>query len=151
AGRRGFNLNRRPSEYNKNYDRAGCWMSPRAGKRGCAMVYPKLAMRIAGDWVVQGRAGAKPVIDPATGKSLGDVPLADASQLGAAVDSAACAAEDWRRTPPKTRAEILRGGAERLRDRVQDLALVMSAEQGKPVAEAVSELMTSAEVLDWCA
>ena len=115
------------------------------------MPYPTIAMNIDGEWVREGAAGARDVLNPADGQTVGSVPLADAAQLDAAAEAAKRAFASWRGTSPRDRSRLLRAGAERIRDRAEDLATIMTLEQGKPRLEAKGELLVSADVLDWYA
>jgi succinate-semialdehyde dehydrogenase/glutarate-semialdehyde dehydrogenase len=115
------------------------------------MTYPVIAMMIDGAWIPEGGAGARDVLNPASGARLGEAPLADAPQLDAALEAAARAFPKWRSMIPRERARILKAGADRVRERVAELAVVMSLEQGKPLAEASSELHASADMFEWFA
>lgn len=93
----------------------------------------------------------RPVLDPAIGDHLGDLPLATSADLDEAVAAAVAAFPLWRRTPAAERARILSGAAALLRSRAADIGRVTTREQGKPVAEAVQEVHGAAGILDWAA
>ena len=92
-----------------------------------------------------------PVEDPATGETLAEVADASPEQGLQALDAAVAAAESWAATDPRERGEILRRGFELLVARGEDLALLMTLEMGKPLAEARAELGYGAEFLRWFA
>jgi len=91
---------------------------------------------IGGEWVEAGDGTRFDVTDPATGEVVGSVPNAGESDVRAAIDAAAAAFEDWQHQPALLRARILRRSADLIRERRERIALVMTSEQGKPLAEA---------------
>jgi len=90
-----------------------------------------------------------PVEDPATGQMLAEVADASPEQGLEALDAAVAAQESWAGTDPRERGEILRRGFELLQARAEDIALLMTLEMGKPLAEARTELGYGAEFLRW--
>ena len=88
-----------------------------------------------------------PVEDPATGETLVEVADATPDDAKAALDAAAEAQEEWQRTPPRERGEILRRAYELITERADDLALLMTLEMGKPVEESKAEIAYAAGVL----
>ncbi len=104
---------------------------------------------INGMWV-----GAEAVIrvsNPATGTILGQVPDLGRKATEQAVTAASVALEDWRARSAKERATVLRHWFERLMAHQEDLATIMTAEQGKPLAEARGEIAYAAAFLEWFA
>ena len=103
---------------------------------------------IRGEWV-EGSRGTFPVHDPATGDVL--VEIADASPEDGirALDAAVEAQDDWAATPPRTRSDILRRAFDLLMERVDEFALLMTLEMGKPLAEARGEVTYGGEFLRW--
>ncbi len=103
---------------------------------------------IGGNWQ-DGEHGTFAVEDPATGDTLTEVADASPADAVAALDAATTAAPEWAAFPPRERAEILRRAFETIVARVDDLALLMTLEMGKPVAESRSEVLYAAEFLRW--
>lgn len=91
------------------------------------------------------------VIDPATEDVLGEVAGAGSREAAAAVDAARRGFDRWRATPAWERSRVLRQVAQLMRERQEALALLLSLEVGKPLAEARAEVAVSAEHFDWCA
>lgn len=90
------------------------------------------------------------VENPATGEEIQAIASADAAELGLkALDAASEAATDWAATPPRKRSEILRKAYDLCHERADDLALTMTMEMGKPLAEAYGEVSYGAEFLRW--
>jgi succinate-semialdehyde dehydrogenase/glutarate-semialdehyde dehydrogenase len=103
---------------------------------------------IGGRWV-DGSNGTLEVEDPATGEPIAAVADASPEDAKAALDAAVGAGADWARTPPRERAEILRGAFDAIVSRADELALLMTLEMGKPIAESKSEILYAAEFLRW--
>ncbi len=89
------------------------------------------------------------VTNPATGRSLTSIADASPEQGVAALDAAVAAQADWAATAPRDRAEILRRAYELVIERVDDFALTMTLEMGKPLAESRGEVTYGAEFLRW--
>lgn len=103
---------------------------------------------IGGEWV-EGSSGTFPVVDPATGDTL--IEIADASPEDGirALDAAVAAQEDWAATAPRRRSDILRRAFDLLMERADEIALLMTLEMGKPLAEARGEITYGGEFLRW--
>ncbi|ADD41611.1 NAD-dependent succinate-semialdehyde dehydrogenase [Stackebrandtia nassauensis] len=106
---------------------------------------------IGGKWT--GATGGKTfeVRDPATGEVLCQVADASPADGVAALDAAVAAQKSWANHPPRERGEILRRAYEQLMARVDELALLMTLEMGKPLAEARGEIAYAAEFFRWFA
>ncbi|PBB41254.1 NAD-dependent succinate-semialdehyde dehydrogenase [Mesorhizobium sp. WSM3866] len=91
------------------------------------------------------------VVDPATGEELVQVAACEMSDVDTAVQVAKSAFEYWRDVLPSARGAYLRKWATAMRDNAEDLAVIMTAEQGKPLAEARGEISYAASFLDWFA
>jgi len=92
-----------------------------------------------------------PVIDPATGRELARVPNLDAAAAEAAIAAAAAAWPAWRERSAKERAAVLMRWYALVQQHAEDLARIMTAEQGKPLAEARGEIAYGASFLEWFA
>jgi succinate-semialdehyde dehydrogenase/glutarate-semialdehyde dehydrogenase len=106
---------------------------------------------IGGTWRPAGDGARIDVLDPATGDVLAAVADASAEDALAAVDAAEAAAPGWAATAPRERAEILRRGFELMRAREDEITAAITAEMGKPLAEARGEAAYAAEFLRWFA
>ncbi len=92
-----------------------------------------------------------PVVDPSTGRRIGEAPVASADEASAAVDAAAAVEESWGLVPGHERARILRATAERLRADRETIARLISSEVGKPIVEARVEADRAAGVFELAA
>jgi succinate-semialdehyde dehydrogenase/glutarate-semialdehyde dehydrogenase len=104
---------------------------------------------LGGKWIDGTSGRSIDVTDPATGlvlKTIADASVADARR---AMDIAADTQESWAATAPRVRGEILRGAWELLQERLEDFALLMTLEMGKPLAEARGEVGYGGEFLRW--
>ncbi|MET7498406.1 NAD-dependent succinate-semialdehyde dehydrogenase [Streptomyces sp900116325] len=106
---------------------------------------------IGGEWRPAAAGGVFSVEDPSLARELRTVADADADDAAAAAAAAADAQESWAATAPRERSEILRRGYELLIERREELALLMTLEMGKPLAEARGEVMYAAEFFRWFA
>ena len=113
--------------------------------------YPRLAMIIDGERVQAGSRRVHTVVNPATGAPLGDLPLADPSDLDRALEAANRGFARWRRAPAEARAAVLQGAANLLRQRVESIARTATMEEGKTLAETRMELMICAGLFDFYA
>jgi succinate-semialdehyde dehydrogenase/glutarate-semialdehyde dehydrogenase len=114
------------------------------------MPYAKLSLLIDGKWI-DSTAASLPVIDPANEEIIGQLPLAGMGELDAALGAADRAFRAWRNVAPAERARILHEAARHVRDRAAEIARLLTIEQGKPLAQALAEVMSNAEFLDWIA
>ncbi|MBV8034862.1 NAD-dependent succinate-semialdehyde dehydrogenase [Roseateles sp.] len=104
---------------------------------------------INGEWVAGTASFA--VTDPATGQELAQVPNLGRADTEAAIAAAANALNAWKAKPAKERAAVLVRWQQLLVKHADDLARLMTAEQGKPLAEARGEVVYGASFLDWFA
>lgn len=105
---------------------------------------------IGGEWT-QGSAGAFEIDDPGTGTAIASAANGTATDAVAAVDAAALAFPAWRALPARERSEILRRCFELMVRDVDQLTALISAENGKPLADARSEVLYAAEFFRWFA
>ncbi len=103
---------------------------------------------IGGEWR-DGSKGTLAVEDPATGESLCEVADASTDDAKAALSAAVDAGPDWFQHPPRERGEILRRAFEAITARADELALLMTLEMGKPLAESKAEIAYGAEFFRW--
>ena len=106
---------------------------------------------IAGKWQAAEGGKTLEVEAPATGTTICEVADASPADGLAALDAAVAAQADWAATPPRERGEILRRTYELMTERADELALLMTLEMGKPVAESKGEIAYAAEFFRWFA
>lgn len=106
---------------------------------------------IAGTWQDAEGGGTFDVRNPATGQWLAEVPRIGASETRRAVEAANGAWKEWRNQPAKSRSLVIRRWYELIIENAGDLARIMTAEQGKPLAEAKGEIQYAASFLEWFA
>jgi succinate-semialdehyde dehydrogenase/glutarate-semialdehyde dehydrogenase len=110
------------------------------------MQYPELQLYIGGEWK---SADGQPVINPADETTLAHVPTATRSDLDAALSAAQDGFRIWSKTSPAKRAEIIMKAVTLMRERVEDMAVAMTLEQGKPIAQARLEILRGCEIIEW--
>lgn len=110
-------------------------------------VHPQLF--IGGSWRDAEGGATFPVHDPSTGEVLVEVADASVADGTAALDAADAAQADWAATPPRDRGEILRSAFETVTERADELALLMTLEMGKTLAESKAEITYGAEFFRW--
>jgi succinate-semialdehyde dehydrogenase/glutarate-semialdehyde dehydrogenase len=115
------------------------------------LMYAILEMLIDGKFTRGSSGKGEPVINPATEQMLAELPHAAQSDLEAAVAAAEKGFNAWKAMSAYDRYRILRKGAEILRSRADAIATILTLEQGKIIAEAKIEVLTSADILDWYA
>ncbi|GAA3708170.1 NAD-dependent succinate-semialdehyde dehydrogenase [Zhihengliuella alba] len=106
---------------------------------------------IGGSWRDASDGGTFDVENPATGEVIATLASATRADAQAAMDAAAQAQERWARTSSRARSEILSRAFALVRERADDLALLMTLEMGKPLAEAAGEVKYGGEFLRWFA
>jgi succinate-semialdehyde dehydrogenase / glutarate-semialdehyde dehydrogenase len=104
---------------------------------------------IDGRWCDADRGATVRVNNPATGEILGTVPMMTANETRRAIEAAKKAFSDWRRKPAKERSILLRRWHDLIMSNVDDLGALMTAEQGKPLAEAKGEVAYAASFIEW--
>jgi succinate-semialdehyde dehydrogenase/glutarate-semialdehyde dehydrogenase len=106
---------------------------------------------IDGGWVPADDGGTVPVHNPASGQKLGVIPKMGATETQRAIDAAARALPAWAARTAKDRALVLRRWFDLLLVHQDDLAMLMTAEQGKPLAESKGEITYAALFIEWFA
>jgi succinate-semialdehyde dehydrogenase/glutarate-semialdehyde dehydrogenase len=115
------------------------------------MAYEKLEILINGKWISDDSKKFEPVINPATGEVLGQLPHADSNDLDEALSSSAEGFQIWRNTPAIERQAIMEKAARLIEERHEEIATNLTLEMGKPITEARLELSFSVSVLRWYA
>lgn len=111
----------------------------------------KADLFIDGEWMAPAGRSRFPVANPASGTLLAEVVKGDAFDARAAIAAADAALPAWRARPAKQRAQILRRWHDLIMTNLEDLAQLLTAEQGKPIAEARGEIAYGAAFFDWYA
>lgn len=108
--------------------------------------YPELRLFIGGEWK---SAPGRPVLNPADNSVLGTVPHATKADLDTALDAAERGFKIWSRTSPASRAEVILKAVRLMRERVDAMAVAMTLEQGKPLAQARLEILRGCDIIEW--
>jgi len=106
---------------------------------------------IAGRWTAAVDGRRVVIRNPANGNVVGEVPLMGAVETRSAIEAAAAALPSWSRKTAKERAAVLRRFADLMIANTNDLAVIMTAEQGKPLAESKGEIAYAASFIEWFA
>jgi succinate-semialdehyde dehydrogenase/glutarate-semialdehyde dehydrogenase len=106
---------------------------------------------IAGRWTAAANGRRVAIHNPANGTIVGEVPVMGAAETRTAIEAAAAALPSWSRKTAKERAAILRRFADLMIANTNDLAIIMTAEQGKPLAESKGEIAYAASFIEWFA
>jgi succinate-semialdehyde dehydrogenase/glutarate-semialdehyde dehydrogenase len=106
---------------------------------------------IGGAWRDADSGARIEILNPANGERVGSVPVMGATETRCAIEAAAAALPGWRAKLPKERGQILRRWAELMHANADDLATLITAEQGKPLAEARGEVVYAAAFFEWFA
>ena len=107
------------------------------------------ASYVNGAWVDSSAHGVLEVDNPATGEIVGTVPRLGQAETRRAIDAAARAFPAWRKTTAKARAVVMRRWFDLMMANQEDLARLMTTEQGKPLAESRGEVAYAASFLEW--
>ena len=114
-------------------------------------MYPDVMLHIDGAWTAAQGGKTLDVMNPATGEVNGAVAHAERADLDVALAAADRGFAAWRRVSAFERSKLLRRAADLLRERADDIARLMTLEQGKPLAEARMETVAGADIIDWFA
>jgi succinate-semialdehyde dehydrogenase/glutarate-semialdehyde dehydrogenase len=111
----------------------------------------KQQVLVAGEWIDADNGKTVAVTNPANGRTLGTVPMCGTAETERAIAAADVAQRAWARLPAKERGAVLRKLNDLMLAHADDLALIMTAEQGKPLAEAKGEIVYAASFIEWFA
>ncbi|GJD98128.1 NAD-dependent succinate-semialdehyde dehydrogenase [Methylobacterium isbiliense] len=114
-------------------------------------MFPDVQLHIAGQWRGGSAGQTMPIQNPATGDTLAQLAVASRADLDAALAAADRGFAAWRKVSAFERSKVLRKAADLLRARADEIARIMTLEQGKPLAEARVEVMAGADTMDWFA
>lgn len=114
------------------------------------MYEKNLALYIDGEWLGAEGRQTQDIINPANEEVIGRLPLASSEDLDRALQSAGKAFQSWRDTSPWERGAVLKRAAQIIRERSDELAHVMTLEQGKLLGESKGELARTIETFEWC-
>lgn len=106
---------------------------------------------IDGTWVDADNGAVMPVFNPATKEKIIDIPNAGASETRRAIEAADVAFQSWKKVVAKDRSTILKRWFNLIMEHQEDLAQIMTAEQGKPLAESRGEVSYGASFIEWFA
>ncbi len=112
-------------------------------------VYETLALYIDGKFIQADGRKTEPVLNPASGEVLGQLPHATREDLDRALGAAQRAFKTWSRTSPLERSAILRKVGQLARERADAIGRNITLDQGKPLAESIGEVNVCAEHADW--
>ncbi len=124
-------------------------MSITADKESAVVEQAPNQLYIGGEWRDASGGATLGVEDPSTGETLVEVADATADDAVAALDAAVAVQDEWAQHPPRERGEILRRVFEAMNERADELALLMTLEMGKPLAESKAEIAYASEFLRW--
>lgn len=114
-----------------------------------AVAYEDLSLYINGEFLKGGGRREQPVFNPATGEVIAQLPHAGKDDLDLALKSADQAFRTWKLTSPMERSKILRKVADLSREHAKDIGRNITLDMGKPIAEAIGEVIACADHCDW--
>jgi len=114
-------------------------------------MYSDVSLFIDGEWTAGTSGKSEPIINPATGKVLARLAHAGKDDLDRALAAADKGFKQWKAVSPYDRYKVLRKAAELMRARVDEIAELMTLEQGKPLAESKMEATAAGDIIDWFA
>ncbi len=104
---------------------------------------------LGGAWVAADDGTTFPVDDPSSGTQIAALPRLGAAETRRAIEAAGDALPGWRAMTAKQRARVMRDWADAMREHSEDLSLILTVEQGKPIAESRAEIEYAASFLEW--
>ena len=106
---------------------------------------------IDGEWVGADGGGSVPVVNPSTGEEISTVPDMGAAETARAIDAAEIAQKKWAKKTAKDRSNVLKEWYRLIMENQDDLGAILTAEMGKPLAEAKGEIAYGASFIEWFA
>lgn len=122
-----------------------------ASSQAASHRYAAPQLHIAGRWRAGRHARRHTVFDPSCGEAIGELTLANDADLDDVLAAAESGFAAWRQVPAYKRSEALMAAARRLQQRCDEIAPLLTLEQGKPLAEAKSEIASTVNVIQWYA
>ena len=107
------------------------------------------AAYVNGAWLERGESGSYDLYNPSTGEAIATLPLLSRAQVAKAIDAAHAAWGAWRKTPAKHRSRLIRLWFELIVEHADDLARLITLEEGKPFAESRGEVAYAASFVEW--
>ncbi|MEO8081090.1 MAG: NAD-dependent succinate-semialdehyde dehydrogenase [Caldimonas sp.] len=114
-------------------------------------VYPNTQFYIDGEWRAARSGRTIPVVNPASGDTIGTLAFAERADLDHALEAAARGFATWKKISAYERSKVMRKAANLLRERVDLVSRLMTMEQGKTLGEAKAEILNGADTIDWFA
>ncbi|MBL0729739.1 NAD-dependent succinate-semialdehyde dehydrogenase [Piscinibacter sp. HJYY11] len=114
-------------------------------------MYTDVSLFIDGEWTAGTSGKSEPILNPATGKALARLHHAGIPELDRALAAADKGFKQWKAVSPFERYKVLRKAANLMRERADEIAQLMTLEQGKPLAEAKMEALSAGDLIDWFA
>ena len=114
-------------------------------------MYSDVKLFINGEWSDGSSGKSEPIVNPATGQVIARLAHAGTADLDEALHAADKGFKIWRKVSGYERSKLLRKAGEIIRSRADEIAALMTQEQGKPVAEAKMETMAAGDIMDWFA
>jgi succinate-semialdehyde dehydrogenase/glutarate-semialdehyde dehydrogenase len=111
--------------------------------------YPELKLHIDGEWIGAAHRRVQPVVNPATGATLAELPLVDAADLDRALAAAERGYKIWKKVTAEDRGKVLKKAAQLLRERVEHIATVATSEEGKTLPETRIETLATANLFEF--
>jgi succinate-semialdehyde dehydrogenase / glutarate-semialdehyde dehydrogenase len=114
-------------------------------------MYSDVSLFIDGEWTAGSSGKSQPILNPATGQVIARLAHAGIPELDRALAAADKGFKQWRAVSAFERYKVLRKAANLMRERADEIAQLMTLEQGKPLAEAKMEAVSAGDLIDWFA
>jgi succinate-semialdehyde dehydrogenase/glutarate-semialdehyde dehydrogenase len=113
--------------------------------------YPNTNLHIAGNWVPAIGGETIDVLNPASEECIGKVAHARIEDLDLALEAAQSGFDVWKKVSPMDRYKAMRKVASLLKERIDQIAVILTQEQGKPIQQSKGEIMLAVDIIDWFA